>query len=212
MKNFGLSDWAWVQPAFEDLAPAARLAVHAEELLEGAVRADSLEAAVADCSWVVGTSSRHREGKRRLSPREFATHALERGRTGKVALVFGEERSGMSNAEIDFCHALSAVPTLDAQPSINLAQAVLLYSYELRLAALEATPPPPAPEPRAATDADLRALEAGLSDALKAGGFLVQPNRHGVRDLLQVLLRGRPSQREARLWNAALRAMAKRRD
>jgi TrmH family RNA methyltransferase len=211
MKNFGLCEWTWIDPAFEDLGPARRLAVHAGDLLDSARRAASLEEAVRDCVWVVGTSSRHREGKRRIAPREFAAQAVTRAREGTVALVFGDERSGMNNAEIDACQALSSVPTDDAQPSINLAQSVLLYCYELRLAGLDADPPPPAPQARPATVEDLSAIERALRTGLEASGFLIHDERHGVRDLVQTLARARLSQREARLWSAALHSFVKRR-
>ena len=61
-----------------------------------------------------------------------------------------------------------------------------------------------------ATDAQLQAVEAALREALRSGGFLAGPERHAVRDLAEVLRRGRPSPREARLWETALRAIGKR--
>lgn len=211
MKNCGLSDWAWVDVQAEDLGPARRMAVHAGELLDQARRPATLDEAVSDCVWVVGTSSRFVRGKRRMTPRAVAEEAVERGAQGPVAIVFGDERSGLTNEEVDRCHDLSAVPTDPAQPSINLAQAVLLYCYELRMAALAAGPRAPAPLPIAATDAELAHLQAALHDALERGGFLVHEERHAVRDLLTTLRRARLSRNEARLWIAALRTMAKRR-
>jgi TrmH family RNA methyltransferase len=213
MKNCGLSEWTWVHPEAEDLAPARRLAVHAEDLLRAAGRADSLEEAVADCVWVVGTSSRKVEGKRRLSPRAVAEEMVQRAAQGPVALVFGDERSGLTNAEVERCHDLSAVPTAPEQPSINLAQAVLLYAYELRMATLAAAPPPAAPLPVAATDAELAQVEQALEDTLVSGGFLVDPQARGrsaLRDLFAPLRRSRLSRKEARLWLAALHSLTKR--
>lgn len=209
MKNFGLTDWVWIAPRFSDLEPARRLAVHAQDLLESVRYAATLEEAVRDCVWVVGTSSRTREGKRKIAPRAFAHDALERGASGTVALVFGEEQSGLSNEEIDLCHALCGVPTDDAQPSINLAQTVLLFAYELRIAALERTSPPAGPRAKAATAGDLSSVEAALTEGLTRAGFLHHAERHGIRDLLGTLVRARLSHREASLWNAALRAMTK---
>ncbi|XXF76059.1 TrmH family RNA methyltransferase [Myxococcaceae bacterium GXIMD 01537] len=212
MKNCGLADWTWVRPEAEDLGPARRLAVHAEDVLDGSRRADTLDAAVADCVWVVGTSSRKVEGKRRLSPRAVGEELVARAAQGPVALVFGDERSGLTNAEVERCHDLSAVPTAPEQPSINLAQAVLLYSYEVRMAALAAAAPPPAPLPVAATDAELARLEATLEEALAVGGFLVdsKPGRTAVRDLFAPLRRSRLTRNEARLWLAALHTLMKR--
>ncbi len=209
MKNCGLSDWAWVNAQAEDLGPARKMAVHAEELLDGARRVRTLDEVIGDCVWVVGTSSRYVRGKRRMSPRAVAEEVVERGAHGPIALVFGDERSGLNNEEVDRCHDLSAVPTDPSQPSINLAQAVLLYSYEVRMAALAAEPRPPPPEPIAATDAELAHLEAALHDALKEGGFLVHEERHALRDLVSPLRRARLSRNEARLWIAALRTVAR---
>ncbi len=203
LKNFGLTDWVWVQPAVEDLGPARRLAVHAQDLLDSVRRCDSLEEAVADCVWVVGTSSRSLEGKRRLSPRAFASEAVSRASDGPVALVFGDERSGLRNEEIWRCHDLSSVPTSPEQPSINLAQSVLLYGYEARMAAL-GTPLSPSSEPAAATDAALAHLTDTLGALLRQSGFLVHEGRHALRDLVAPLRRARLSRKEAALWTAVL--------
>lgn len=203
LKNFGLSDWVWVQPEVEDLGPAYRLAVHAHDVLDGARRADTLEEAVADCVWVVGTSSRRLEGKRRLSPRAFAGEAVTRAAQGPVALVFGDERSGLRNEEIWRCHDLSSVPTAPEQPSINLAQSILLYGYELRMSALE-SPLTPSSEPAAATDSALAHLTQTLEELLQRSGFLVHEGRHALRDLLSPLRRSRLTKKEAALWTAAL--------
>ncbi|MBU8895022.1 rRNA methyltransferase [Corallococcus sp. M34] len=212
LKNCGLADWAWVTPEAEDLAPARRLAVHAEDVLEGVKRPDSLEAAVSDCVWVVGTSSRKVEGKRRMSPRAVGEELVARAAQGPVALVFGDERSGLTNAEVERCHDLSAVPTAPEQPSINLAQAVLLYAYEVRMAVLEQSAPPPGPLPVAATDAELARVEETLETLLTSGGFLVDahPGRTAVRDLLAPLRRSRLTRHEARLWLSALHTVRKR--
>jgi TrmH family RNA methyltransferase len=212
MANFGLRDWVWVAPAVEDLGPARRLAVHAGERLESARRAETLGEAVADCAWVVGTSSRRVEGKRRISPRALAAEAVERARDGTVAIVFGDERSGLTNEEIRRCHDLSAVPASDDQPSLNLAQAILLYAYEVRMAALAARPPPQQAAPRAApaTDEDLERVRDALTAALRRGKFLVHPDRHAVRDLMAPLIRAKLGRQEARLWLAALAAIANR--
>ncbi len=213
MKNCGLSEWTWIHPEAEDLTPARRLAVHAEDILEASGRADTLDEAVADCVWVVGTSSRKVEGKRRLSPRAVAEEMVQRAAQGPVALVFGDERSGLTNAEVERCHDLSAVPTAPEQPSINLAQALLLYAYEIRMATLAASPPPAAPLPIAATDTELAQVEAALEDALVTGGFLVDEQsrgRTGLRDLFAPLRRSRLTRKEARLWLAALHTLAKR--
>jgi TrmH family RNA methyltransferase len=209
MKNFGLSDWAIAALGTHDFAAARRVAVHAAELLERPRVVATLDEAVADCAWVVGTSSRRVAGKRRLSPAEVAREALARAGEGRTALVFGDERSGLTNADVHRCHDLSAIPASDEQPSLNLAQAVLVYAWELRQAALAAGAAPPSAPRAGATDADLVSLEGALRAALRGAGFLAGPERHALRDLVATLRRARLSKREARLWLAALRPLGR---
>lgn len=211
MKNFGLDDWAIAALGTHDFAAARRVAVHAEDLLDRPRLVATLDEAVADCAWVVGTSSRSVRGKRRLAPEAVAREALARAGVGRTAIVFGDERSGLTNEEVHRCHDLSAIPTGEAQPSVNLAQAVLLYAYEVRRAALAAAPARPAREPEGATDAELERVEDALRDALRTSGFLAGPERHAVRDLAAALRRARLSRREARLWLAALKTVGRRR-
>ncbi len=206
MRNFGLEDWAIAALGTHDFAAARRVAVHAEELLDRPRLAATLDEAVADCAWVVGTSARKVRGKRRLLPEEVAREAAARA-PGRTAIVFGEERSGLTGEELDRCHDLSAIPVDAAQPSLNLAQAVLVYAYEARRAGGVV---PRGKEGALATDGDLERLEEVLRGVLREARFLAGPERHAVRDLTDVLRRGRMSPREARLWEAALRAVGKR--
>jgi tRNA/rRNA methyltransferase len=206
MKNFGLDDWAIVELGTHDFAAARRVAVHAEDLLDRPRLVSTLDEAVADCAWVVGTSSRKVRGKRRLAPDEVAREALARA-PGRTAIVFGDERSGLANDEVDRCHDLSAIPSAPEQPSLNLAQALVVYGYALRTAALAVEPRPDAPRAAAASDAELAGVEAALGELLREGGFLRGPERHAVRDLVATLRRAQLTRAEARLWNAALRCV-----
>ncbi len=211
MRNLGLEDWAVASLGTHDFAAARRVAVHAEDLLDRPRVVATLDAAIADCAWVVATSSRRVRGKRSLAPDEVAREALARAGEGTTAIVFGDERSGLTNAEIDRCHDLSAIPSATAQPSLNLAQAVLVYAWELRRAGLEAATPagPRARAATGATDAEVARVEEALRAALRAGGFLAGPERHAVKDLVATLRRARLSAREARLWIAALRTLGR---
>jgi tRNA/rRNA methyltransferase len=209
MKNFGLDDWAVAALGTHDFAAARRVAVHAEDLLDRPRVVRTLDEAVTDCAWVVGTSSRRVRGKRRLSPQQVAREAIARAAEGRTAIVFGDERDGLTNAEVARCHDLSAIPAADAQPSLNLAQAALVYAWELRRAALEGAAPARARASQGATDAELGRIEDALRDALRQAGFLAGPERHAVRDLASALRRARLSRREARLWLAALRTLGR---
>jgi tRNA/rRNA methyltransferase len=209
LKNFGFAEWSWVCPQTEDLDEGRKLAVHAQDLLERAQIWPSLDEAVSDCVWVVGTSSRKVEGKRRLSPRELAQKWTERSADGPMAVVFGDERSGLTNEELHRCHDFSAISAHQAQPSLNLAQAVLLYAYELHQALAAISAPPPRPKARSADDRLLSSVEDALRDALRQRGFLSAGERHAVRDLFGTLRRSELSAREAQLWLAALKVIAK---
>lgn len=206
MKNFGFSDWAVVSLGTHDFPKARRVAVHAEELLDRPRLCASLAEAVEDCGWVVATSSRTVRGRRRLSPAQVAEEIVRRA-PAPTALVFGEERSGLTNEDVLRCHDLSAIPTDAAQPSVNLAQAVVLYCYAVRCAALAAAERPDSPRAAAATDAEIVRVESSLRAVLDAGGFLVGPERDGVRLLLDTLRRARLTRREAQRWLAALKRL-----
>jgi TrmH family RNA methyltransferase len=210
LKNFGFDDWVVVTPEARDLTAARRLAVQSQDVLDRMREAPSLDAAIADCVWVVGTTSRQRRGRTRLPVRNAARSALERSKDGTVAIVFGDERSGLTNEELDRCHATSTAPSSAAQPSLNLAQAVLLYAYELRMAALEQLKAPAPARQRRASDGDVRVVEDALQLALSRGGFLHGQRPAALRDLTSVLQRAVLTEKEAKLWTAALRSLAKR--
>lgn len=208
MRNFGLADWCVVGPNPLLLAPEAkRLAVRAEELLAEVRVVDDLPSAVADCEWVVGTTMRSQKGRRRLAPRAWAQAGADR--PGKVALIFGDERSGLSNDDLRQCHELSFIPASDAQPSLNLAQALMIYAYEWFLAHPPGSAPPSLP--RAATDDALRGVEGALKEALDGARFLTGDGTNALRTMMNGLHRARLSAKEARLWTAALKVLGRRR-
>jgi tRNA/rRNA methyltransferase len=211
LANFGLSDWAIAALGTHDFAAARRVAVHAEDLLDRPRLVGTLDEAVADCAWVVGTTSRRVRGRRQLAPHQVAREAVARAGEGRTAIVFGDERSGLTRDEVLRCHDLSAIPVAEAQPSLNLAQAVVVYAYEVRRAALDASPRRAGPAPSGATDAEVARIEEALRDALRAAGFLAGPERHAIRDLVASLRRGHMSHREAGLWAAALRTLGRKR-
>ncbi|MFT3838049.1 MAG: RNA methyltransferase [Myxococcaceae bacterium] len=206
MKNFGLSDWVVVSPnpKLLEVPGMNRLAVKAGELLETVRRVDTFAEAVADCSWVVGTTSRVIEGRRRAAPAEIAREAVTRGE--RFALVFGDERSGLTNEDLVQCHALSVIPAEEEQPSLNLSQAVLVYTYELYQARHAGAAP--APTAALADDSALRNIRGAAEEALTAAGFL-RDGRGGFDALLGSLLRAHPTKKEAGLWMAAFKAIAK---
>ena len=136
MKNFGLRDLRLVNPQADHLSHGARqMAVKATDLLEDARIYNSLADALHDCATAFGTTRRF--GKYRedmLLPDEAAAMALPLSVDAPVALVFGREDSGLHTAELDLCQHFVTIPTDEALPSMNLAQAVALCLYELRRA------------------------------------------------------------------------------
>jgi tRNA/rRNA methyltransferase/tRNA (cytidine32/uridine32-2'-O)-methyltransferase len=209
MKNFGLSDWVVVSPnpKLLEVPGMHRLAVKAGELLETVRRVETLAEAVADCSWVVGTTMRVIAGRRRMTPRELAKTAQARG-DETWALVFGDERNGLLREDVEQCHALSFIPASAEQPSLNLAQAVVVYGYELAMARRGTVH---VPAPALADDALLRQVRTSMELGLTAAGFLSTEtdDRHAVSDLMAALTRARLTKKEASLWIAAWRVVSK---
>lgn len=173
MKNMGLRELVLVHPALMKSFWAKAMAAHAEDVLHSVRQTDTLGAAVADCGLVVGTTCRgglYREAAeppRTAAPRIVAAAALNR-----VALVFGPEDHGLSNEDLKACHQLIAIPAAPAYPSLNLAQAVMVCCYELRLAATDR--PPVSRELARADQVDL--MFEKLRTALRSIGFLHPDN------------------------------------
>jgi tRNA/rRNA methyltransferase len=133
LQNMGLESLTLVRPVQFQVPEARRMATHALPLLEGARVVSSLEEGIAEAGLVVGTSRRAGKNRRpvvdvRLAARRAAEAALAGNR---VALVFGREDKGLSTAEMGRCHLLARIPTAEENPSLNLAQAVLVTVYEI---------------------------------------------------------------------------------
>ena len=139
MANMGIERLTLVDPAEFDPRRITGIAHRTEPIVEAARLTATLEEALADATYVVGTSARPRTAQRNYRrPRDLAPRILRRARDGDVAIVFGREDRGLSNEALDLCHEVLVVPTAPEYPSLNLAQAVLLVSYELFLAGVDA--------------------------------------------------------------------------
>jgi len=136
MKTMGLKHLRLISPLNPKGRSAYSLAHGSEDILDNALVVDDLMDAIGDCTTVCGTTARPRQLRKDalLPPDDLADVIIDHSRTGKVALMFGTERTGMTNDEADICRYLSAVDTSPAQPSLNLAQAVMLYGWEIRRA------------------------------------------------------------------------------
>ncbi|CSC44430.1 tRNA:Cm32/Um32 methyltransferase [Vibrio cholerae] len=137
MKVMGLSQMVLVDPQCQVDAQAIALAAGASEIALNAQIYPTLEAAVADCGVVVGTSARSRTLEwPMLEPRECGEKLISEANQHSVAMVFGRERTGLTNDELQLCHYHVCVPANPEYSSLNLAMAVQLLSYEVRMAYL----------------------------------------------------------------------------
>ncbi|MCW8829900.1 MAG: tRNA (cytosine(32)/uridine(32)-2'-O)-methyltransferase TrmJ [Gammaproteobacteria bacterium] len=137
MKNMGLSKLVLVDPVDHPTYEAYSRAAGADDVLGAAVVVKTLAEAVAGCSWVMGTSARERTVQwPMMQPRECAEETMKQAAQAEAAIVFGRERTGLTNEELEQCHALVNIPTNPDYSSLNVAAAVQVLSYELRLAAL----------------------------------------------------------------------------
>jgi tRNA (cytidine32/uridine32-2'-O)-methyltransferase len=146
MLNMGLTQLWLVKPRHWPSQEAVSMAVSAVGILDTAVVVDSLEAAVADCHVVIGTSARLRTMPiPLLDPAEAAGKVLSLPQSQQVALVFGREISGLTNEELHRCHYHVHIPVNPDYSSLNLAAAVMVLCYELRKTALSQAETPPLP-------------------------------------------------------------------
>jgi len=208
MKVMGLRELYLVSPVQFPDATATAMASGADDLLATARVVDTLEAAVADCRLVLGTSARLRSLPWPLqTPREAAGQAADGARHAQVAVVFGREKSGLSNAEMHLCHGMIHVPTSDQYNSLNLAMAVQIMAYELRLACLGEKLPPQQPDAPPARTEDLERLFEHMESALVTIGFLNPANpRHLMARLRRLFLRAGLDETEVNILRGVLSA------
>jgi tRNA/rRNA methyltransferase len=176
MKNVGLKELALVDPAGSSIHPDARLmAVGAHDILEDALIFSRLADALAECTWVIGTT--RREGRRReglIDPRQMAAEIAEIIEQNKVAVVFGPEDRGLTNRDLDLCQRLVAIPAHEEFGSLNLAQAVVIICYEIYLASRHKKGL--SHGKKLATSAELERMYRHMEETLLRIGFLEQDN------------------------------------
>jgi len=137
MKNMGLTKLVLVDPKDHPSYEAYSRASGADDLLGDATVVSTLSEALKGCSWVMGTSARERTVEwPMMQPRECAAKSVEQSESAEVAIVFGRERTGLTNEELELCHALVCIPTNPEYSSLNVAAAVQVLCYELRIASL----------------------------------------------------------------------------
>ena len=203
IRTMGFGRLELVAPHRFPHAEALALASGAVDTLEQARVTSTLVEAVSDCTLVLGCTARSRAVPlEELSPRAAAVRTLAASACGEVALVFGNERTGLENDELMSCHAAVRIPSVADFPSLNLAQAVQVLAYELRLAMLEQAPVDATSEriePLASVD-ELEYFFGHLAQTLDAIDF--HKGRSPVtimKRLRRLFLRTQLEQREVRI-------------
>lgn len=209
MKNMGFRHLRLVAPVPFVVADIQRIAHRSEDILALTHFYTDLDAALSDVRYVVGTTERsHGQHTIRSDIRILARDLLAQFAGGQVALLFGSEDNGLDTAALDRCHTLVRLPTDPAYPSLNLAQAVLLLLYELRMAAEETGEGKRASALREqpTTYAQLEELFAAWEVALERIEFFKTPHRQRVMRLFRAVLhRAAPDSHETALLMAIAR-------
>jgi tRNA/rRNA methyltransferase len=195
MANFGFARLTVVAP-FEAHWREAKSAVGAPELLKNARETETLAEAVSACTLVVGTGTlTHRKPKQPVVPLPLLTPVLgkEFRKSGRLAIVFGPEKHGLTRDDLSYCHLLVEIPTDPRQPSMNLGQAVAVCLYELTRGVPEEdgegeTAPAVGESPNAASGALDRLAEV-IEETMRTAGYsprtMGAANRHDLRLLLR---------------------------
>jgi TrmH family RNA methyltransferase len=206
MKNFGLRDLRLVNPREYEPYRVEGIAHQTQDLLARVRTFGTLAEALADCVHIVGFTARGRTAKRNLQrPREAAGEIAAVADDGPVALLFGREDRGLSNAALDRCHRVVTIPSDPGYASLNLAHAVVIMLYELALtrgAETHAFKAPRRPSKRIAA-ADLERLFVDVASALHAIEFFKTRNADGVmRTIREIAHRTPLDEREVKLLRA----------
>lgn len=209
MMNMGLRRLRLVDPADYDARRIDGIAHGADVVIERTTFHDTLDEAIADVTHVVGTTARRRAMRHNWEhPRDAAPDLMRLARErAPVAVVFGREDRGLANEELDRCDRLLTVPTDSERASLNLAQAVLLICYELRLAGPGGDEPLPRPRRDAppATNEQLERLFKQTHRTLQTIDFYRKKNPEAIlRTVRAVYRRAEMDEREANLMRAIM--------
>jgi TrmH family RNA methyltransferase len=208
MKNMGLGDLVLVRPQQFPSAEATARASGADDLLARARVVGGIPEAIAGCGRVMGSSARPRTANWRvLDARAAATELVAAARSAPVAVLFGNERNGLSNEDLAACHALVNIPANPEYESLNLAQAVQIVCYELRMACGPAVRRL-APEAPDAAAEELAHLRGHLGRVLHRLGFPAQPSAAQIEArLMRLVTRAVPDQKEVQILRGLLTAI-----
>ncbi|MDH5485624.1 MAG: RNA methyltransferase [Gammaproteobacteria bacterium] len=212
MKNMGLSRLYLVSPKEFPSFEASRRASSATDVLENAVVVESLAEALEGCSFAVGASARLRNVRwPQLDSRECGQKLFEESEAHEVALVFGRERTGLHNEELEHCQSLVHIPTNDEYSSLNVASAVQVLSYEIFMAGRDekATTEQPVKyaQDKLATADQMESMYGHFFETMEQLDFFGKRNPEYVLRKLRCLFgRARPSTREVQILRGLLSA------
>lgn len=213
MKVMGLSEMVLVDPQCEVDAQAVALAAGASEIALNARIVTSLEEAVEDCGLVVGSSARSRTLEwPMLDPRECGEKFAVEGQKHPVALVFGRERTGLTNEELQTCHYHVCIPANPEYSSLNLAMAVQTLCYEIRVAHLNQVQSQYAPqaEEEYPRHKELEMFYEHLEKVMIETQFISEAQPGQVMNKLRRLFnRARPEAQELNILRGVLTAVGK---
>ena len=177
MKTMGIGRLALVNPARFPDPQAEWRAAGAGDVIDRCRVFDNLHSAIAECRWVVGTSARERRIPWPAGDvRDAAAEIVQQARAGEVAVLFGRETSGLTNDELQRCNRHLRIPASPDYPSLNLAMAVQVVTYEIFRQAGDSSRQPPAWDRAPATAAAVETLLAHLEAVLTETDFLDPDN------------------------------------
>jgi tRNA/rRNA methyltransferase len=208
MKTMGVGRLMLVNPQRFPDDQATALASGADDILASARVCATLSEALEGTVLAVGMTARRRDLSHAMKPvREAALQVAEEARHGDVALVFGTEMSGLSNAELDACHLLASIPAEPSFSSLNLAASVQVAAYELRQAFLADRGPATKDYPPASHE-EMEGFYQHLERVLRASGFLDpdNPGRLMIR-LRRLFGRSRVEHEEVNILRGILKAL-----
>ena len=208
MKTMGLSQLRLVAPRRFPDPEAIALAAGGAGILDSARIVHALPDALGDCVLAVGFSARSRDlSMPAAHVRDAAPQIVATAASGRVALVFGNETSGLSNEELGHCQRLVTIPANAAYPSLNLAAAVQVACYEMAIAAGPRSSATRGADKAAATGDDLEALFGHFEASMTASGYL-DPRRPGrlMERLRRLFARARPERSEVKALRGMLAA------
>jgi TrmH family RNA methyltransferase len=216
LKNMALDELVLVRPRYFPHAEASARASGADDLLARARVVDDLATAVADCGLVLATTARERDQNFRiLDARTAAQRLVEESAHQPAAVVFGAERTGLTNEELNCAHALLRIPANPDYAALNLAMAVQIVSYEILLARSATVPVPSRPARAAAlaTPEEMERLYVHLAEVLEQIEFRDRTQRgtHLMSRIRRFLQRAELDANEVNILRGILTAMQQQR-